>query len=512
MFGFHTIAFVLLLAAFVFTLLALISGPVASTLVLAEAQGTKYGIFGYISGSEKFQGYPIHFADVARLPKDWVLSEEQRTNCAKAFVLAPIACGFSFFAAVAYLAGHFARGGRIAGVVLNVIACLCLIAICVLVVLVYHPHVGAIGWLTVAAAGCALVALVPGILSLFFGGGDHVRDDTSLYDENSNNYDGQKLDDKFGHVQTNVISLPHTNTNENRPYAYQPQPQVVARPGNVRPINGQPKYLGESKLTKNSLVDLANGAVPPLMSDGHVSGLVNPHTVVPQLTLRVTPITANGGATPHPYAQSTQYSHNLAVRNPGSGAATAAGAAVGTTNIVASANSNANNTTNNGTTPYPTGLWGPQAPQPRPLSDLDEFDDEDNLVGAAHGGYPLDSDSDFTSVSQRAPNPNYEQPPAPPPHRGTATNPVPLAYPQNQPFYQPQSPVRSQGQPYHGQVRAGFDSQPSRPTVLEQALNSNPDFNFPQSRRRQAGFVPVAARYKPQAAGRPAAGNRSGFY
>ncbi|CAN3376451.1 hypothetical protein DIURU_000113 [Diutina rugosa] len=504
MIGFHTVALVLLLAAFVFTLLASISGPVASTLVLAEASGVKYGIFGYTSSSQHFQGYPIHFSDVTNQPRDWVLSQDQRTNCAKAFVIAPIACGFSFFAVVGYLIGHFVWVGRIIGLVLNVIAALCSIAICVLVVLVFHPHVSAIGWLTVAAAGCALIAIIPGLLSLFLGTRKDAddRDDTSSYDENSNSYDGQKLDDKFGHVHTNVISLPHTNHNDNRSFAYQPKPQAVARPGNVAAVNGQPKYSTESKLTNKSSVDSTGATQPP----------VAPATVVPQSAPRVTPTAPYGQqqasrVTPGAaYGQSTQFSHNQAVQNaqPGVGASAP---------ISRSTVGGANQAATTGTTPYPTGSWGPQQaqPQPRPLSDSDEFDDEDNLGGAGHGGYPSDSDSDFTSVSQRAPNPNYEQPPAPPPHRGVvpgAGGPgvVPSAFAQNQSFHQQQSPGRMPGQPYHGQL------QPQRPTVSEQALSSNPDFGFPQARRRQAGFVPVAARYKPQAAGRPPAANRPGYY
>lgn len=475
MIGFQLLALVLCLVAFVFMLLALILGPVAPTLKLAEAGSTVFGIFGYVTGNTKTKGYPIAILKADTGVSDWLFSSLRRDTVAKAFVVAPIACGLAFLAIIAYGFGHVTRVGRIVGFVLNLLAFAACVATCVTVVLAFYPHVGVIGWLTVAAAGCALIALVMGGVSLCFGGRDDEYDenDLELY---TAGYTSQKFDDKFANVQTNTISLPHTNDTQGYDFA-------------AKPFNHQQP----TKTVTNDLGSVGSNRhmqAPPDL----VVGLVALHPVVPKLAPRVTPaMAAATGNINDPYGNPTQFSHNQAVARGEPQA------------------------------PYPTGAplltydalvfeHHPNVEGHQPFTEMDDYDVGEDVVR----NYHLDLDLDFTSVSQREPNPYYNgNPPPPPPHQ-QYPNVQQFAPNYNQQFMQLQS------QPYHGNVAprgyAPQASPPARgPTTSEQVLNQNPDFNFVgatrQKRAQAPGFVPVAARYK-QGGGRPAAnqGPRSGPY
>lgn len=184
------------------------------------------------------------------------------------------------------------------------------------------------------------------------------------------------------------------------------------------------------------------------------------------------------------------------------------------------------------------------------MDDSSDADEEEALVNNnrqdnGNGINDSDEDSDFTSVSQRAPNPQYYgnaynqggyQPQnqyshvqqytpihqqqqlqanqyrpymgqQPQPHQlasGPAYAGSNASAPTSSYYSNLGQPSPYQQQQYHHQSQSQSQPQPPRgPTVSDNVLNNNPDFQFArlqqqqQQQRRKAnpGFVPVAARY-----------------
>lgn len=117
-------------------------------------------------------------------------------------------------------------------------------------------------------------------------------------------------------------------------------------------------------------------------------------------------------------------------------------------------------------------------------------------------GADSDTELDFTSVSQRAPNPQYQDPGRRPqvPHNG----PGPSHGYQSQPNYSfaqagPKPSPTSYNGGYAPFVQNYAAPQQRQPTLSETVLSNNPDFGVagPPKRKAQPGFIPVSRRNNP---------------
>ncbi|KAM9908412.1 hypothetical protein OXX69_006047, partial [Metschnikowia pulcherrima] len=103
----------LLVVALVFLVLATISTPVAKGLHLAASSSYTYGILGYCDGSDCSSAtYPISFGDI-QSDADWFLGTSIRNTLGKTFIVAPIAAGLAFLAALFTFLSLFLRASAL---------------------------------------------------------------------------------------------------------------------------------------------------------------------------------------------------------------------------------------------------------------------------------------------------------------------------------------------------------------------------------------------------------------
>lgn len=501
--GFHSVAFVLILVSFVFLLLATISPPVVSTFALSKTSDYVYGIFGFCtnSGSKcSTATFPYSLSDVDDKTDNWLLANSSRDNLAKVFIIAPISLGVNFILLALIVAAHFtAKTVTIFAIILNFISFIVTTLVAVIIVVVFYPNVAWTGWILIGAAAANLISIVFLALAATIGSDDNDVDDLDSAENNLTNF--TVLENKFNNVSSygNTSNLaggfkgPTTSYSANNTFDtssiekdYDFKQQQATAVDTTKPFQPYANTLSSINKTvsNNSLYN------------------TKPQTVNDFTTKQAS---INGSA----YSEGSQVGSKASLNN-----------------------SSGNRQPRVNGAPYPQSAQPdkyssvfehhPEVEGHKPFTELDDYDnfDDDDAVplnrNTPPGSNDSDVDSDFTSVSQRAVNPNYNNyygQPAPqqPQQSGNGyyamTPQGPSGqYPhvqQYQPHYQQQSPPQPGPGGYFGgsngpgaYSRLGQPVPLQRSTVSDNVLNANPDFNLVGPRRRmQPGFVPVAARY-----------------
>lgn len=512
----------LLVVALVFLVLATISTPVAKGLHLAASLSFTYGILGYCDGSDCSSAtYPILFGDI-QSDADWFLGTSIRNTLGKTFIVAPIAAGLAFLAALFTFLSLFLRASalKILSLIFAVLAFVSSALIAVMIVLVFHPNVEWLGWLVVAAAACCLVA-VP--LLLFSITARKTNDDTDSEDVQEQKFgDISKMDTKTS------FSAPSFNDGPKNQYGYTaaqasgsgdfnyrgaatnyapPDPAdtlskslLEATPNVASDMTRQQPYMASGPLL-GSHATLQNAYSGPRLQSGPSTPIApNRHLAPEFVSTAGTAVEVEQPAAGVPYPHQDRASSIYTLRN------------------------------------YGVFDHHPSVEGHQPFTELQDTDEtaERNSLDI-----PIDSDgeSDFTSVSQRPPNETYSTPqgqfsPRLAQAQGYQPNVQFQAYPPGQGPYYPRNNLFGSQHPPSVQMRSNqAHAQPSydrfqhqyqtgaprpmnRPTVSDNVLNNNPDFAIGfAGKRKQAGRAGFAQRPNLGASpGFAARGQRDGPY
>lgn len=495
-FGFHTASAVLMLICLVFLILATISAPVVSSFALGQTTTHRFGVFGLCvikTGSCTKAAYPYTVGDLDK-GSGWTLAPSTRNTLSKIFILCPIGAGLSLIALIAILVGHFAGSAAlIFALVINVIAFIVAILVCVIVIVVFNPNVAWTGWILIGLAVTALVSCILLVLAIkFHDSGDRDDDVDSTASGEKVFGTANAFEDKFSVPRTGTFNDDSSFKQSYQFTVQKPPTQISKTLTNSSVFNSNPQlakdFTVHDKPSSNSLgrtgtatssyyeepgVNLVNGPANTVGQHQQMAPNVRPEVARTQIPGRSQP--------PYPAL------NPLDKR------------------------------------PYnPTDMsvfeHHPEVEGHHPFTEL--ADDEPARTHNYHKSDEMDSDveSDFTSVSQRAPNPNYQPNMSYfPPQQQPAANygnqqfqqPPPQGYPQaqyNQQFVP--RPANNYGPPLP-QVYGPPPQQSRGPTVSENILSQNPDFNFGRGARRgPQQFRPQGARGNPQ---RNMRGNRGGF-
>ncbi|RLV95686.1 putative membrane protein [Spathaspora sp. JA1] len=481
----YTASFLLVLVAFVFLLLATISTPIVTTFALAKTPDSSFGVFGYCTdGKCSSPTYPVELSNIDD-KLNWLLASNTRNTLAKIFILTPIALGFNFFTMVLALICNFAgsRSVVLAAIVINFIAVLATIISAIITILVFHPYLQWTGWILIGSAAASLISLVIMTLTLT----KFVSDEEDIHelalDAARSSAERERFDKLFGgHPPITTSYNDRSSSTMENDYDYKAFKVTSTSSGNA----------GASAVTQvASAVSLGQNRYQPGYNNYNYSnaagtGFNNQTSTFNKSNPSIGYVPSNNVLPPEapnvPYPPETP------------------------TSVYPNASSSFS--INHNTSVFE---HHPEVEGHKPFTELDDdFHDEELPKNTA----PNDSDaeSDFTSVSQRAPNPEYNQyNQQPPPGAGYYQQQF-----TNVQHFQPEHQQQFQGQPpppqqynNNGYFPPGPALQHAPPppqprtTISDSVLNNNPDFSVGRlpmhSKRKVApGFVPVAARYGAQ--------------
>ncbi|EGW33261.1 uncharacterized protein SPAPADRAFT_60601 [Spathaspora passalidarum NRRL Y-27907] len=500
------VAFILVLVAFVFLLLATISAPVVKTFELAKTTTHSFGVFGYCTlkdGTCSSATYPLNLSDIDG-KANWLLSSSTRDTLAKIFILTPIALGFNFITMILLLACNFVAGGESRSIVLitivvNFITLLVTIISAIITVLVYHPFLQWTGWILIGSAAACLLSLIIITVSLTKLSSDDDLDELVLEVNERSSAEKERFDRLFGgKPPINTSYNDHSSSTMDNEFDYKTFKVSTTSSGN----GGMGAGSGTTAVTAASAVTLGQNRYNPY---NKFTNSTDDYQQPPQVS---------------------SFSEQYAKSNPSIGYTTPQQDSTNAIPYPTSAGS------------YPTDSSAfsinhksvfehhPEVEGHKPFTELDDDFDDEELPKTTGGHIPEDSDaeSDFTSVSQRAPNPEYHQYSQGGGYYQQHYNNVhnfqsdtgsqlqpqqPLISPQQQQYpvgynrsgnYQPvptTPPSAGYFPPAPAPVQHVPPPQP-RPTISDNVLNNNPDFavgRMPNKRKVAPGFVPVAARY-----------------
>lgn len=539
--SFNTGSLILILVSFVFLLLATISSPVVTTFNLGKTASHTYGVFGYCTDNNNdcsSAAYPLTLSSVDDSSSNWTMSGSTRDTLAKIFILTPIALGFNFILLVLVLGSHFGnRAVVLIALGVNIISAILSIISCIVTILAFYPNLAWTGWILIGSAAANLISIILLILTLTtLRNDDDDDDDDGEGDDNDkhgfgtyNNYN--KIDDKFNHIQTSTFKSPNSTSSIDNDYDYKPSYNSntsFGTPANQGANGPNTRYNGHAAIAAASAASLANSNTVPTGAPAQRTGTgTGSFTSNSSSTYQMKPQTANDFT-------------EMGNRNNTSGSLVGAGGGYKPTTGAPYPTTPGAANTNNSNAAFSRSVFEhhPQVDGHRPFTEMDDdFDDEEDLNAGRTNVIVTtndsDEDSDFTSVSQRPPNPQYNNQYGPAPqHTQQHYQSTPYANLQQyqplsqqlnlqaaptqghlHPLYQPipnqyaPPPQQHQQQPYRPMNYGPPYPQPqpqqpgySRPTISDNVLSNNPDFNFArgvqQNKRKVApGFVPVAARY-----------------
>ncbi|KAL6452465.1 RIM9 pH-response regulator protein palI/RIM9 [Candida maltosa Xu316] len=541
--GFNTVSLLLILVSFVFLLLATISSPIVTTFKLGETSSHTYGIFGYCyeNNSKCITEYPMTLSSITNEKStNWFLQDSSRDTLAKIFILTPISLGFNFLLLVLLVITHFgSKAVLLFAIVINLISLLTAIVSCIVVILAFYPNLAWTGWILIGSAAANLLSMILLIVTLMvFNSSDDGDDVSNLENEDFGRFTNyNRMDDKFNHIQTSTFKTTSLDDDYEYNYKQKTSNNTTATSntyGNYN-HNNNTKDTSLSSIIPASRTNTATssgvgsgvgvgGSVPVAGAAGAVSSsnYGQPSRVLPPGQRHVTShsLTSNSSS----YYTKPQTANDFTQRNN----------SYGYQNQQPQNQSQPQGEEGKSEVPYPTRESANysssvfETNDAKPFIELDDFDDvdDDNEVEQdlkntnTNGGGLNDSDddSDFTSVSQRAPNPNYYNN-----NQGYYANHYtnvqhytpqhnqqqqqPQRYPQNynQQPYRPQfnpaySSVGSQASAggagyYPNQPGPRYPNQPGpqqqryfqqqqqqqqqqRPTISDNVLNLNPDLSF----------------------------------
>ncbi|CAH6718655.1 hypothetical protein CLIB1444_01S11606 [[Candida] jaroonii] len=489
--GFHTLSAVLILVSFVFLLLATISTPVVTSFSIGSTDNYNYGILGYCKSNAKScpgAQYPYTLSDKdSRI--DWTLTGSTRDTLAKIFILCPIAGGLNLITLVIILLSHFFSSGvLIFSIVFNLISFIVTTLVAIIVVLVFYPQVSWTGWVLIGSAAANLISLVCLFVSLRFSNNDYDDvDDNSLTEFN-------QLDDKFNNTtSTTTFMAPSQgfkskyddNSSISKDYEFKPVQNTTnssiynSNPQLVNDFTQHNKPSTHSFGTSNSNHTRYEDAAPNFVN-GPNTPISSKQQMAPVFTPNVATPTIND--VPRSNVPQVPYPSNGPLNRP---------------------------TYGGNVTDMSVFEHHPEVEGHRPFTELDDDQNNDmypidrypnndyQYKRGSQGSEDImgsDASSNFTSVSQRAPNPRYNPPPQQQYYQQDSYFPQQYDnnYPQQQAF-QPhfqQQPQQQQQQPpsqpqqFYQPNQSTPVTQPmpmqqrfrSAPTASDNALANNPDF------------------------------------
>lgn len=414
---FTAVSVVFLLVSMVFLVLGMVALPVSSSLKLASTSSYTYGIFGYCSdGTCPSALYPVSFGDIDT-DENWLLASATRNTLSKTFIVAPIAAGLTFFSIIFTVIGLFVVSSpvKIFSIVFGVISFVATTLVAVMVVLVFYPNVAWTGWLYIAAAALALLAVPALLLSIDVLGGDDDSDEES--EKNFGTYGNAN--------ETSFSGGPLLQNQQPKSQFYGPQ-VITKSTDEMSSISKDYSYRGAARENGYSVRDDSHSSL--LQSNPRVANDITKPNTIPTSSSRnnsnasfydavslnqgpSTPISAKQKMAPN-------YIPNVAIPSNNSGYKPVS-------NLPYPKNDRASTNYN----PNALGVFDhhPNVEGHQPFTEL-----EDNDIHETNSILPtrqIDSDeeSDFTSVSQRAPNVMYQG--GPPPQQQQYQQRAPQLYP-----------------------------------------------------------------------------------
>lgn len=510
--GIHTISVFFVLIAFTFLLLATISTPIVSIFKLADTSDVSFGVFGYCVKDASCVGatYPYVPSNIELDTSDWFFLSLKRDVLAKLLIVAPILLGLSFFTIIMTFAAHFNPSLLLwVAFVFSLLSFFGAGLVSISSILMFHPHVLWLGWLLIAAAILLLFSTITLLVAaLSYTNTDDDDDRDSEFNKLLFNLEPKPAMYTFGNsldkVPPGFLSYKELDSSSSfeRGPNLQP-PQHGSRMNNELHLEqhsaaSQGQYASAHSTQPLSPLHAPTGFQFSQARVSDESSLNNPRTNY--RTYSDTSRSHNAYAEPQLHDSPT-IPHQIRQEMAPSVAPRAATPS-GPSKAAYSA-------------PYPVAggaaaRFSPAVFEHHPLVEghrpfAEDFVEDDQAFKGDIHNQDSDVELDFTSVSQRPPNPQSFEParrPQPPPHNyapppSSGYQQYGLGMPAASPYGSP-----NPGNNAYAPAPAGptvYAPQQRQPTISEAVLSSNPDFGVagPPKRRIQPGFVPVSQRAKP---------------
>ncbi|OUM52299.1 hypothetical protein BVG19_g1476 [[Candida] boidinii] len=363
-----------------FLIIATVTAPATNKLYLSSYNDVKYGVLGFCSSDSCTTAvgndYQPSVIDSSS-DSNWKFKPDARNKLALILLACPISAGLTFVTMLLNLINNFIKQKvvYILAIVLSVFAFLGSALTCIAVILLFYPNISWPAWLLIPAAVLNLVVLILTCLSYRLSGEDDDEDD----------YEDDKKD------------IGNTTDSDDNLY-FKPNGENVSFQLNNNKLGRDNSFIGHMP--------------PPILgfnNNNHDQNSLNSSSFMEEKQ-SVTDVTV-------PYSKA---SYNFSNNNT-SGSLIGGGSVLGTTSnansgnvpkipmisnpyeksdalleLSNSANVNADNGNNNKTN----------------LSDVDNesltsLNNNNSTINNRNSDLPSDSDSEFTSVSQRAINPQY---------------------------------------------------------------------------------------------------------
>ncbi|SCW02629.1 LAFE_0F10814g1_1 [Lachancea fermentati] len=162
--GISSVITVLEFASMAFLIICCVTAPVFSQIGLSKYDSTVYGTFGYCKSGDCSAASANYGPESIDSDADWSMNSSARTSLGKILIVVPIAAGLTFFAMFINFLAQFSSVGRHAAVfVINLLLTLLAFAssalVCIVVFLLFYPHVTWCSWLLVPAAALNLLCV-----------------------------------------------------------------------------------------------------------------------------------------------------------------------------------------------------------------------------------------------------------------------------------------------------------------------------------------------------------------
>lgn len=424
-FGCSTAVSLLSLISLAFLIIAIITPPATTAFGLAEDDKIRYGILGYCSlnGTHCVTGSPSYKVSELTTLTDWKMDDNARDTLAKIFIVAPIAGFLTLLSFLFNLLCHIkAIGGSF---VFNLITffftLLSFLSTAVTVIVVFmcfYPHVKWPAWLLVPAGALTLIS----IPLAFFAMRTNSAPDSDDYDDEDeanqsdltdlsdgglfkNNSESFKMDhfpepttksiESFEKTSSNAIRVIADDSSSANDHFEKISAKDYSRNNNNLPLGGYEGYnlnstasqhTGGYQMTTTASAD----GTPNLVSAQNYNKVGAVVTEAPNFQPQSAKL--GYGSTPYPSATYGTPSANIAPPS-----------APGISSTGNDVNPRSGSSFSGRSVGKNSQLDVPQHPvsdHPGNLTDGALYNDYDDQI-------PDDNDSDFTSVSQRAANPNY---------------------------------------------------------------------------------------------------------
>lgn len=201
-----------------FLIICSVTAPVFKQIALSKQKGISYGVLGYCDtsgGTCSAASATYHPASLQTDDDSWKLSQHSRETLGKILIMTPVAAGLNFFAfaftVASLVIALINRNGTVSSslmfignLALSIIGFLSSTLVCIVIFLLFYPHVTWCTWLCIPAAVLSLIALP--IVFLAHSG-------------NGTSYNVDSEDELVGIVEqqngTNNVYNPH-NTDANK--------------------------------------------------------------------------------------------------------------------------------------------------------------------------------------------------------------------------------------------------------------------------------------------------------